>query len=305
MRIAFLCIQTGFMVWCSIVCSAQNTVGTLSLDEEQTYQGYNLIFPHNQPNVYLLDLCGQIVHQWTDDDQYRPGNSAYLLENGDLLKGKRGAVPVNDPIWAPGGGAIVEQVTWDNTLIWSFELNDSTDRLHHDFEPIPNGNVLMIAWERKTLDEAIEVGRDTALLAQDFITPDYILEYNPTLDSIVWRWNAWDHLIQDINSSLDNFGVVQDHPEKLISIMIHRMGTTIGYTRMPLIIILFWIRFYYVYLILMKSGSLITPPQQLKLPAIQEADQVKGATCCFDGAIQLLTKGTATSNCFLCMTQVD
>ena len=31
--------------------------------------------------------------------------------------------------------------------------------------------------------------------------------------NIVWEWNVWDHLIQDINPSLSNYGVIADHPE--------------------------------------------------------------------------------------------
>ena len=26
------------------------------------------IYPHNQPNVYLLDFCGEVVHTWANAD---------------------------------------------------------------------------------------------------------------------------------------------------------------------------------------------------------------------------------------------
>jgi hypothetical protein len=70
-----------------------------------------------------------------------------------------------DPIWAGGGGAIVEIRDWDNTLIWDFEMNNEEERLHHDIAVMPNGNILMIAWEVKTEAEAIQAGRDPALIA--------------------------------------------------------------------------------------------------------------------------------------------
>jgi hypothetical protein len=140
------------------------------------------------------------------------------------VKTKRPNVVVNDRIWAGGGGATVEIRDWDNNLEWSFTLNNDTARLHHDIEVLPNGNVLMIAWELKTAEEAVAAGRDTALLQDGELWPDFILEVNPTLDSIVWEWHVWDHMIQDYDSTKANYGVVADHPE-LFNLNFVRDGT--------------------------------------------------------------------------------
>lgn len=204
------------IILCLIYCSSlssQNTVGLITHDPAESVFGYNLIYPHNQSSVFLLNNCGQIVQHWEDDSDLRPGNSVYLRPNGDLIKTKRPSSFIGDPIWAGGGGATVECVTWDNILKWSFTQNDSTARLHHDIAPMENGNVLMVSWEKKTLSAALENGRDPNKLDRDELWPDYILEYNPTLDSIVWEWHAWDHLIQDFDNSKNNFGVVNEHPE--------------------------------------------------------------------------------------------
>ena len=197
---------------------SQNTLGLLSIDGDQTLYGFNLIYPHNQPHVYLLDNCGRIVHRWEDDDSFRPGNTAYLLEDGKLIKTKRPASVAGNPIWAGGGGATVEIRDWDNTLLWSFTLNDSTHRLHHDIEPMPNGNILMIVWEKKSLEEVVAAGRDTSNIPDGELWPDYIIEVKPIgTDSaeIVWEWHVWDHLIQDFDSTKANFGIVSDHPERV------------------------------------------------------------------------------------------
>jgi len=195
--------------------TAQNTVGLISYEPSLTYDGYNLIYPHNQPNVYLLDNCGEIVHVWEDSTQYRPGNTAYLLEDGRLLKAKRPSSVANDAIWAGGGGATVEIRDWDNNLEWSFTINNDTARLHHDIEPLPNGNILMIVWELKTAEEAIQAGRDPSKLDDNELWPDYVIEVNPVTDEIVWEWHFWDHLIQDLDPTKDNYGVVADHPGRL------------------------------------------------------------------------------------------
>ena len=202
-------------VYMSSYAIGQNSVGVLSIEPEKTFTGFNLFFPHNQSNVYLVDNCGRIANIW-EDENYFPGNSVYLTEEGNLIKCKRGTTSaINDPIWAGGGGEIVEIRSWDNEILHQFALNDEQYRLHHDVAPLPNGNILMIAWQSKTLEEAIEAGRDPNNLPQEKIWSESILEWDPVLDSIVWQWDAWDHLIQDIDNTKSNFGQVALRPEKI------------------------------------------------------------------------------------------
>lgn len=196
-----------------VSAKSQNTVGLISYEPSKSFDGYNLFFPHNQSDVFLINNCGEVVHSWTDDSEFRPGNAVYLLENGNLIKCKRSNLTVSDPIGAGGKGAIVEIRDWENNLLWSYEKNDSTARLHHDVAPMPNGNILMLAWEHKTAEEAIAAGRDTSLLQGGQLWPDYIFEIDPVTDSIVWEWYVWDHLIQDYDPEKANFGVIEDHPE--------------------------------------------------------------------------------------------
>ncbi|MBK7255856.1 MAG: hypothetical protein IPI04_18590 [Ignavibacteria bacterium] len=35
-------------------------------------------------------------------------------------------------------------------MLWEYTYSSSTYRTHHDIAPMPNGNVLLIAWEVKT-----------------------------------------------------------------------------------------------------------------------------------------------------------
>ncbi|NNE28388.1 MAG: hypothetical protein HKN16_02050, partial [Saprospiraceae bacterium] len=148
--------------------SAQDpTVGLISYKPWVSYEGYNLIFPHNQPDVILLDNCGEVVHRWEGDAETRPGNTAYLREDGNLVKASRPASVAGNPIWAGGGGGSIDILDWDGNSIWNFTLNDEFDRLHHDIAVMPNGNILAISWELKTNEESLAAGRDTALLSQE------------------------------------------------------------------------------------------------------------------------------------------
>lgn len=195
------------MITCASL-SAQQTVGLLEYKQSKTYQGYTLIYPHNQPSVFLIDNCGEVVHEWTDDDDFRPGNTAYLLEDGRLVKTKRGSSVANDAIWAGGGGAFIEIRSWDNELLWSYELNNEEARLHHDIAITPDETILAIAWENISMEDAIAAGRDPELLSQGNLWPDYVFEIDPATDEIIWEWHAWDHLVQDFDSTKANFGDV-------------------------------------------------------------------------------------------------
>lgn len=200
---------------------AQNTVGLRQYDPSLAFEGYNLHFPHNQGNVYLLNNCGEIVHVWRDSI-FRPGNGVWLRDNGHLYVTKGRNALSNSFIHAGGGGEKVEIRDWDNTLLWSYTINDSTQRMHHDIKVMPNGNILAIVWEYKSDAEAIANGRDPAKLTGsgalgNGLWPEKIVELQPNLTNgttqIVWEWKAWDHMIQDFDSTKANYGIVKDHPE--------------------------------------------------------------------------------------------
>lgn len=192
---------------------SENTVGLISYKSYLSNEGYNLIYPHNQPNVYLLNNCGEIVHTWENDIDMRPGNTAYITPEGNLVRTSRPSNTSDDVIFAGGGGATIDVLDWDGNIVYSYTENNENARLHHDIEVLPNGNFLAVSWEYKTNEEAINAGRDSLNLSQEVLWPDYIFEMNPDTGEKVWEWHVWDHLIQDFDETKENFGVVGDHPE--------------------------------------------------------------------------------------------
>ncbi|HEX6312899.1 MAG TPA: aryl-sulfate sulfotransferase [Acidimicrobiia bacterium] len=176
-----------------------------------TFGGYTLYSPLTQETTYLVDIEGNVVHEWQHETQ--PGLYQYLEESGNLLRTGRARIPSR--INGNGFGGVVEELDWDGNVVWSFEYGNDDVMQHHDIERLPNGNVLILAWEYYSADEAIAAGRDPELLPDDAVWADHVVEYDPNADAIVWEWRVWDHLVQDFDETKENFGDVAENPQKI------------------------------------------------------------------------------------------
>ena len=110
-------------------------------------------------------------------------------------------------------GGIFKKLDYTGELKWEFNFFNENFHTHHDFEILPNGNILTIGWEKKSYSEGINAGR---ISIESEIWPLVIHEIKPPIDGdieIVWKWHLWDHLIQDQDSSLNNYGIIKNHPE--------------------------------------------------------------------------------------------
>ena len=178
------------------------TVG-LFLNDSSSFNGYTLFAPLSYINTYIINNEGRLIHLWEGNN--RPGLSAYLLENGNLL---RTASVTNNTFNAGGKGGLIQEFEWEGDLIWEFEYSSDQYLQHHDVEKLPNGNTLIIAWEYKDFEEVLGAGRNPNLLSQGSLWPDYIIEVEPNGSNsgvIVWEWHVWDHLIQDYDSTQLNY----------------------------------------------------------------------------------------------------
>ncbi|MDY2587473.1 aryl-sulfate sulfotransferase [Winogradskyella aquimaris] len=199
-----------FAVIISNISVSQNTIGTTFISEG-VYDGYTLFTVSTE--TYLINNCGEVINQWTST--FPPGNSVYLLENGNLLRAGRTS---SSDITFGGQGGVVELYNWDGNLIWQYFYDTPMMRQHHDVYPMPNGNILILAATVMSNSEAIQAGRDPLLLTETDLYNEQIIEVTPLgLDSvnIVWEWNIKDHLIQDFDATKDNFGNIGLNPNKL------------------------------------------------------------------------------------------
>jgi hypothetical protein len=185
----------------------------LLVNEPNACTGYTLLAPTNSTQTYLIDMQGRVVQSWKSD--CIPGLSAYLLENGNLLR--TGQIP-NPPFFGGGTGGRIQEFTWDGQLVWDFTYYSDTRLPNHDICKLPNGNVFMIVWEKKSPQEALAAGRRPETVGKDHLLADSILEVQPTgktSGKVVWEWHSWDHLIQDFDAQKANYANVAAHPELL------------------------------------------------------------------------------------------
>jgi hypothetical protein len=191
----------------------QETRG-VKINDGSAFDGYTLLAPLMDTRTFLLDMDGKVVHQWKHT--IPPGNSVYLQPDGRLYRSAR---PQTNPTFKGGGeGGLLEEYSWDGELLWSMEWNDASKLMHHDFEVMPNGNLLFMAWEEIEREVALAHGKDPALLGDGNLWPDYIVEVEPIRPSggkVVWEWHTWDHLVQDTIVDGPNYGEVWEDPSRI------------------------------------------------------------------------------------------
>lgn len=156
--------------------------------------------------VYLMDKQGVILHEW--ELSHNIGNDVFLLEDGRLLASLESDEP---KILLGGQGGQLQFINPDNSIAWSFTYSTEDAELHHDAELLPNGNVLAMVWEKLPKEEAKSAGS----AADMDLYLEGLIEVNPATDEIVWEWHAWDHLVQDFDPAMANYGTIGDHPRRI------------------------------------------------------------------------------------------
>jgi hypothetical protein len=200
----FLLIESWF-----IPVSTSENIEKYSGINSDAIDGQILFAPLDSGITYLIDRDGTVNHTWSSE--YLPGEAVRWLGDGTILR----TIKTDVPGYGGAGGG-VQKIRWDGTILWDFRYDTNGYLSHHDIMPLPNGNVLMIAWETISQEDAIEAGRNPADVSSNGFMPGKIIEVQPTgptSGTIVWQWRVWDHLIQDFNPSKENYGVIADHPE--------------------------------------------------------------------------------------------
>lgn len=174
----------------------------------QQWGNHTLYATQNGTSAHLMDTTGTITHSWNFSTQ--TAYSTYLLQGGIILRSvkKSGVSFMGGPI-----SGEFQKVDWDGNILWDYTYSSSTYCSHHDLCPMPNGNVLMIAYDKKTASEVTAAG----CTYNSEMWPESIIEVKQTgatTGEIVWEWHLWDHLVQDVDASKPNYqSSIVNHPE--------------------------------------------------------------------------------------------
>ncbi len=189
-------------------------------EDDRQFEGYMLfkvtsiaadVQAHN--TAYLLDPNGKIVHTWKGYEGHVPETaSVHLLENGLLLRQQAPGDWLELLGTQVGSYGILQLVDWDGNVVWEYERCIVGQHcLHHDIEPMPNGNILAMAHVAFSRDEVMHWGATTSGPTIQF---EQLLELKPNLEDgsteIVWMWNSRDHLVQDVDPDKPNYGNIQE-----------------------------------------------------------------------------------------------
>jgi len=179
----------------------------------QQWGHYTLYSTMSGTTTWLIDTNGTTFKTWTHNTSNRTCYSSHLLPGGTLL---RSVMRAGNSF---SGGPIcgkIQKVDWNGTVIWDFEYSTTDYCSHHDIHPMPNGNVLLIAYERKSAAQVAAAGC-TGYTGE--IWSEKIVEIEPVGlngGNEVWVWKAWDHLVQNTDPAKPNYVTsIVNNPHRL------------------------------------------------------------------------------------------
>lgn len=186
----------------------------LRVREKEAVDGLTLIAPLNSHAIHLVEMDGTVAHTWNTG--LTPGGETEFQPDGKLLRCAR--KPDNPRFHGGGIGGWIHELDWEGNITWTYELADAQRTQHHDFARMPNGNLLVIAWEYHSPEEAAAAGRDPRFIHAEGLWSDVVLEIEPIRPvggKVVWTWRSWDHLVQDLDPKAANYGTLADHPGRI------------------------------------------------------------------------------------------
>ena len=224
----------------------------LTYKDSRSFGGYTIITPIGGDAVYLLGEDGRVVHQWKASG-FQPGYG-YLLPGGNLLVRGTPLIENGVGIGQPAGETdILLELDWESNEVWRWEH----ESFHHDMCRLPNGNTLVLIWEKLPDDLSEKVKGSLApekvkqvRADEDFLSfilqgigvggrpriegmlVDAVWEINPAGEPVN-IWHAYEHLDPEVDTlcpidfptSWTHLNAVKTTPEGHVLVSSQKLST--------------------------------------------------------------------------------
>lgn len=190
-------------------------------------EGYLLIHEHCNAgdvhigrDLFLQAADGTRVHEWPHLHHSSETVSPYLRDDGLLIRTGCPDIWLEVLAFPVGAHGIISIVEPNGNVVWEYRIFEPGRRvMHHAFEPMPNGNILVTVYEGLSFAEAVELGwqeqpREVLMRPPDLQRwwTESVLELQPNLETgdteVVWEWHSADHLVQDVDPDAPNYGEI-------------------------------------------------------------------------------------------------
>jgi hypothetical protein len=180
----------------------------LAITGSAQFDGFALYNLSNNTTARLINANQQIAYTWTCPTNY--SYAMALKPNGNLV---RSAVNSGNQINTAAGSGLVQELNPQGQVVWSFTYSSADYVTHHDACLMPNGNVLLLAYVRKTVAELQAMG----YTGNSAKYPGRIIEIQPTGNTaqIVWQWELADRFIQYVDAAKPNYMPIAENPHRL------------------------------------------------------------------------------------------
>lgn len=161
--------------------------GVTHWDQERAYNGVTLYSTQGGDKTHLVDMNGNVVHEWTPPAPTKP-YYGFLRDNGNLLLR---CYDGNEPYKLGGYSGVLVELDWDSNVVWRYD----NPVIHHDHTLLRNGNIMVIGWEELTAEQASRVqgGKAGSEGSDHGMLGDFLLELTPDKE-VVWEWHGWEKL---------------------------------------------------------------------------------------------------------------
>ena len=177
--------------------------GVIKYAKGKTYDGYTIITPSPSGDThitYLINMEGDIVHTWDTSGAGREFPFvSQLLPSGNLLVY---TALSKSPVGIGGYTGLLEELDWDGKVVWSYEMCTENEVSHHAFDRMPNGNTLILGWEKVSAAEMAKKGRNPGTFPESVMMggkplTDFWVDFVREVDrdgKTVWEWHVMDHV---------------------------------------------------------------------------------------------------------------